>query len=551
MKTTNKIWILALGAAVTVSCSDLDTFPESGIVTDEQKTQIVENNPERLQADINALASIFTEILPNYTGQAFHNDFSYPAVCIQSDGNGADMVSDNSGYEWFSVAFEYSDRNANYALPLFTWNFCYKLNKQANDILASIPEDTDNETLKYYRGQALVARAFAHFTLVQRFQFTYKGNEDKPTIPIVTWDMPTDRMSANPRATNAEVYAFLLSDLTQAIADLEGFERPNKAAIDQSVAYGMRARVNLVMNNWADAASDAENAMKDYSLLSLDDVSAPGFNDASSSSWIWAGLYDVAMVTNAYNITWQGTLGSFNRGYTTKQGLYKRISSLTYNTIPDTDVRKGWWINSSLESPLLDKMTWNGVSGAAISSLNINNLKKPFVPYTNVKFGPYQNICGSDVNAGDWCIMRAEEMLLIQIEAMAMGGNVNGARDLLNNWVRTNRDPNYNCTTSSAEAFQNAVWWQRRVELWGEGHAYTDIMRLKKNVVRCDKSGKSDFPDAWAFNIASTDGILLYRFPTRETNANGAIDAVADNNNEGQLPVHGDGAGLTDGCVVL
>ena len=76
-------------------------------------------------------------------------------VCIATDGNGADMVSDNSDYEWFSVAFEYSDRNANYAVPMFTWNFCYKLNKQANDILATIPADTENQTLIYYRGQAL------------------------------------------------------------------------------------------------------------------------------------------------------------------------------------------------------------------------------------------------------------------------------------------------------------------------------------------------------------------------------------------------------------
>lgn len=68
-----------------------------------------------------------------------------------------------------------------------------KLNKQANDILATIPADTENQTLIHYRGQALVARAFANFTLAQRFQFTYKGNEDKPTVPIVTWDMPAER----------------------------------------------------------------------------------------------------------------------------------------------------------------------------------------------------------------------------------------------------------------------------------------------------------------------------------------------------------------------
>ena len=60
-------------------------------------------------------------------------------------------------------------------------------------------------------------------------------------------------------------------------------------------------------------------------------------------------------------------------------------------------------------------------------------------------------------------------------------------------------------------------------------------MRLKKNLVRCTTDGKSDFPDAWAFNIAATDGILLMRIPTGETNA---------------FPVNGSGAGLTDGCVV-
>lgn len=554
MKRFNKIWTLALGAAAMVSCTDLDTFPEGITVTGDQKEEVVENNPERLQADINTLASIMVKVAPNWEGgddQIFHNDFSYPAVCIAADGNGADMVSDNSGYEWFSVAFEYSDRNANYAVPLFTWNFCYRLNKQANDILSTIPADTEVQTLKHYRGQALVARAFANFTLAQRFQFTYKGNEDKPTVPVVTWDMPAERAGANPRATNAEIYKLIYDDLTQAISDLDGFQRTGKSAIDRNVAYGVRARVNLVMNNWGEAATDAEEAMKGYSFLTKEAVSVPGFNDASASSWIWAGLYKAADTPeNLRNITWPGHLGSFNGGYTTSQGLYKRINSLLYKMIPETDVRKGWWIDTNLSSPLLDHMEWNGLTGSAISSLVISNVKRAFVPYTNVKFGPYQNKCGTNVNACDWCIMRAEEMLFIQAEAMAMGGNLGGAKTLLENWVRSYRNPAYTSTSASPEDFRNEVWVQRRIELWGEGHAYTDIMRLKKNVVRCSPDGKSDFPDAWAFNIAADDGILLLRIPTRETNANAAIDPVDDNNTGGKFPVGGDGKGLTDGAVV-
>ena len=80
MKAINKIWVFALGTAVMVSCSDLDTFPESGIVTEDQKKEVVEDNPERLQADINTLSSIFTKLLPNWAGGSatpFHNDFSY------------------------------------------------------------------------------------------------------------------------------------------------------------------------------------------------------------------------------------------------------------------------------------------------------------------------------------------------------------------------------------------------------------------------------------------------------------------------------------------
>lgn len=56
MKAINKIWVFALGTAVMVSAPTLIRFPESGIVTEDQKKEVVEDNPERLQADINTLS---------------------------------------------------------------------------------------------------------------------------------------------------------------------------------------------------------------------------------------------------------------------------------------------------------------------------------------------------------------------------------------------------------------------------------------------------------------------------------------------------------------
>ncbi len=35
---------------------------------------------------------------------------------------------------------------------------------------------------------------------------------------------------------------------------------------------------------------------------------------------------------------------------------------------------------------------------------------------------------------------------------------------------------------SDANALQNEIWYQRRIELWGEGFSFYDIMRLKNRL---------------------------------------------------------------------
>ena len=150
---------------------------------------------------------------------------------------------------------------------------------------------------------------------------------------------------------------------------------------------------------------------------------------------------------------------------------------------------------------------------------------------------------GSSINDNDWCLMRAEEMLLIQIEGLAKSGNEGTARTLLTNFVQTYRDPSY--TIPTTRSFEDEIWFQRRVELWGEGFALSDIMRLQKPVVRFHSGTPSAYPTAFMFNMAATDGWLLMRFPQRETNANAAIV----NNSEGSQPVSGQLGTLRDGVT--
>jgi hypothetical protein len=513
-------------------------------VTEEQKKDIAEKSPERVIADLNGMYAILGQINGIYVRD---DEFGYPAVCLMQECNGADLFGPNDGYNWFSSSSSFEDRDYTYAAPHIRWRLFYNQVRAANAILSTITADVENRELKQYRGQALAVRAFAYFSLVQMYQFTYVGNEDAPAIPLIEENTET---AANPRASVRDVYKRITDDLDEAITLLEGYTRTNKAFVDQRVAYGIRARVNLAKENWGQAAGDAEKAMQGYGLLSLNEVSRPGFNSAEASSWMWAILMNPVIISNNL-ATWQSKLCSLTGyGYTTAVGMYKYINVLLWNKISPTDVRKGWWVDEYLESPLLNGLSWPGYIGKPVGPLQIPDIKMPFLPYTNVKFGPYKDELGNDDNASDWCLMRAEEMLLIRAEALAMDGSLGEAKALLENFVRTYRDPSYTCTASSDAAMQNEVWLQRRIELWGEGFSFTDRHRLKRNMVRVTAGIESNFPEDWQFNIQATDGWLLNRIPQSEINANDAISEDR-NNKDGQLPKAGNGAGLTDGAVVL
>ncbi len=543
MKTNKKLLLLALSAFMLnfYSCTDLDTFPESGVFTSEQKQDIVESIPDRLSADIAGMYSVLGKQYVIYgSGSGRADDFGYPSVCISWEANGPDFITDESNYNWYSTCSSYEDRTYTYANPNMRWSLFYKQMKLANDILAAIPVETDNQTLKYYMGQAYAIRAFDYLNLAPYFQFKYKGNEAQPSVPIVTWDMTGD-VSTNPRAPQSEVYELIISDLTKAIELLDGFTRTSKGQIDQQVAYGLRARANLYMENWTEAASDADMALAGYTPYSRDDVSKPTFVTAADPNWIWAIMIDPANVPDAL-ATWPSKLGSFTGyGYTTAVQCYKTINKMLWDLIPATDVRKGWWVDENLESPNLATVTWGDFTGNEIPASGVDGIATWF-PYTQLKFGQYGGP-GSTINAGDWSLMRAEEMILIKAEATGMINEAQG-KSILQEFVANHRDPSYD-PNASPRAFRDEVWFQRRVELWGEGFAMSDIMRLGKNVVRFNPSKPSNVPVIFEFNLASNDGWLLNRVPQAEVNTNAGIIQ----NEGGALPVAGQNPDLKDGVT--
>ena len=78
--------------------------------------------------------------------------------------------------------------------------------------------------------------------------------------------------------------------------------------------------------------------------------------------------------------------------------------------------------------------------------------------------------------------MRVEEMYFIEAEAAAHLNAADG-QTLINNFMTTYRDAEYNCTATGNDLIDEIVF-QKRVELWGEGHTFFDVKRLNMSVTR-------------------------------------------------------------------
>lgn len=164
------------------------------------------------------------------------------------------------------------------------------------------------------------------------------------------------------------------------------------------------------------------------------------------------------------------------------------------------------------------------------------------LPYSNVKFGMKSGV-GNQKNNSSFPLMRVEEMILIKAECLAKTNQETEAKNVLINFVKTYRDPSYTIPTS--RTLMDEIWFQRRVELWGEGFFTADARRLGKDIVRFHGKGTTNFPDAFAFNVKHDDGWLNLRFPQSEQNTNkGIVD-----NTEGSQPVAGQNPTLLDGVT--
>lgn len=536
--------IYALGAAALAAlllplqaCEDLDTAPEGGVVTADQKSGIHNSLPARAQASVDGMFLAMSRL---FGIASHHADFGYGTIMLMTDSNGEDMVSSDVGYNHFRSNLNWLDRSVTTNQVRYVWNNLYSYIFNANGLLASIDPQTTQADLLFSRAQALALRGFSYFQLAQLLQFNIVGHEDAPCVPIVTESNTTQYgIDGGPRATVRQVYEQVRADLDEAIALLSraaggGVGRNGKNQVSLGVAYGLRARVNLVARQWAQAADDAQAAIAasaDLAPASVADLSAPAFVDIEESNWMWGiDINETDGVAVGF-VNFPSHICSLSYGYTTMRNSM-RISQKLFATVPETDVRRGWWL---VENQRAFHLTADGDTVDHLTAAMRNYAARyNYSATVNVKFGPYNGVVGTSTKASDIPLMRIEEMHLILAEAQLMGGNESLARATLTNFVKTYRDPSY--AVPEGRDLHQEIWRQRRVEFWGEGIGWFDVMRFGVGIDRRN----AGFEDTRVYRFDGADTRLLWQIPQSEINNNNAL-TTADYN-----PIAPDPVAVTD-----
>lgn len=541
MKSYNKILAVLLSGAVLAGCNDLDVLPQGSTVTEEQKEDVLKVDPAKVLASVSGIAGQFTAF-GSLTGGAAsdeHWDIGIPSLFIQMDLRGMDEYSNTSGYNWFQDSEAFTDGLPSSSARIYQYSYniiraCNEVIKTQGPNINLEAPDENTDMLKFYVAQAAAFRAYAYLYLVQSYAFTYDGNQSAPCVPLVTEEnMDKAAAEGEPRATVQQIYDQIIKDLDMAVDYLNEnpvtpstvVESKPKRFVSLGAAYGLRARANLLMCKWADAQSDAENAITTSGArpLSIEDAAHPGFNDINASNWIWGiAVAETDRVVTTGICNFPSHMGSFCYGYASAVGAWKWISKSLYDDISARDVRKGWWLGEDGTSPnLTDRQN-------AYMASHETDPKK--IQRIQVKFDSYQSVLNTDVNASDIPLMRVEEMYLIVAEAMCMQNPAEG-KQFLTDFVRTYRYQRYSPKGTTAEELRDEVWFQRRIELWGEGFSYYDMLRLKKNL---DRVG-GGWPATCVYQIDANDPLLIYPLPQQVITTNPYI-SEADNTMGGGRP---------------
>ena len=526
MKKINKIYsMLALSATFVLTGCIEETFPESDMATAQQ----IQASASALEGAVNGISSQMSQGYLVYGEQVNEIDMAMPSLMIIQTELLGDIypgISDNAGYDWYRRYNTCQNIGTTTDYSFLPWFTLYKFIKSANDVIANVDIETETSEEKLaYAGFAYACRAYEYYLLTVLFEpveniYTDISKVKGLTVPFVLETTTGEEAKNNPRATHADMMAFIQSDLDKAVKCLENYNPTNVNRLVPNLAtvYGIKAKAYLWDEDYANAAKYARMAIdeatngkmkaKPMTKAELEDEKT-AFSK-NTAGWLWYVHYDAENMGNLCNyVGWVSCEADWGYASLTQPCIDKSL----YDHMSATDYRQGWFLNPKK----MDFYPYKTCRDEAWIADAPN--------YAAIKFrcldGDYETYTVGA--ASDVSVMRIEELYLIEAEATAAAGNVAGGVTLLNNFMKSYRDPSYNYSGSDLRAFQLEVLTQMRIESWGEGWAFPSAKRLKPDVIQ-NYEGTNAPTNDFKINCKGIKPTWTLVIPNTEVQSNIALD---------------------------
>lgn len=326
------------------------------------------------------------------------------------------------------------------------WTRWYKTIGRATQAIKYTEEYglTDDTYKNRLIGEAKFLRAVSYFYLVRGWG-----------------DVPIQEQSLINRAPAADVYAYIVKDLTEAMAVL-----PNKSdyaskdvgRATKGAAQGLLSKVYLYMKDWQKAYDNASAVINsgqygleaDYTMI----WRASAENGVESLFEIQARGESIAHGVQQYSQT-QGARGAGGWGWGFNVPSQNLVDAFTAEG--DAIRRSGTVITRG-------ETLWDG----RLVPTSVEN------PYYNMKAYSSANL-GADDTDKNIRYLRMGEVYLIEAEALNELGRSSEALTALNT-IR-NRVKLANVTTTDQATLRTLIWKERRLELAFEHDRWFDLVR--------------------------------------------------------------------------
>ena len=546
MRNRRIFYILGLATLPVffASCSkELELDPQNDYLTQEQVRESSRALPDRGEG---AQVGLYAELKKyDRMGLGAHSDFGIGGISLMLDSRGDGLLCNLiHGYNKYVRDANYKFNSPTSFQNLFVYQSFYAFINASNNLLESTDPKTENPIVLNQRAQAKAFRAWSYMNLIQLYQFTYLGNQDKLGVPIVTEGMTVDQKRNNPRKTVKEVYDFIETDLNEAYEVFKEVKASDtREYIDKNVTLGLLARMYLLKGEWQKAADAATAVIKGSNAapFSKEEAGMPNFDDGQAKNMLWASVQTPEdRLTTSVLVNFESMMCSLSGALTYTSVAPRRINPDLYLAIDDTDVRKSWWVIPSdldiKEKGIVVKKNVQGLTNLFVAKGMSKADAAKFADrvaavygleeFVNVKFAPADKDIRKKENSADFPLMRIEEMYYILAEAKGRL-NLEEGKAILKEFVVEYRQSNYKKNMANLDEFIDEIYRQRRIEFWGEMISFYDMLRLKKPMVRI-KDNKGIAPLVYApeqqFNLEADDPRLILQFPERELSQNTAIE---------------------------